>query len=71
MIPKLKPHEGSWVAIHTATGRVVELFDRESAISAALTDQWTVKTIGQYLGDLNAEIRRKSLRHHHTTETRR
>lgn len=55
--PSLSRHEGSWVATHTETGEVRELFNRESAIFAALSDHWTIETIGTYLGRINTAIK--------------
>lgn len=55
--PNLKRREGSWVATHTETGEVREIFDRESACFVAMSERWTLETIGTYLGRINAAIK--------------
>ena len=55
--PELARHEGSWVVIRRATGEaVVELFSR-SLVERVDETRFEVKTIGNYLGDVNRKIR--------------
>lgn len=54
MIPKLKSHEGSWVAISLSTGEVVlELFRGDRRIYHINFDKFKLVPVGEYLASLN------------------
>lgn len=57
--PKLRRHEGSWIATAPGGGKYRELFTPEGA-KRALGAGWKVKTAGAHLGALNRRSVRKS-----------
>jgi hypothetical protein len=56
-IPKLAPHEGSWV-VTSPNGRITELFERENVEKAAAAG-YKIETIGDYLARFNKQAGEK------------
>lgn len=57
MIPELRPHEGSWIAIRRASGEVIgEFFDRRNVarFNPATVE---IRTIGDHLARINASAK--------------
>ncbi len=53
-IPELEHHSGSWVVVRNSDGQSIGEFTCRKNLHRFNAEQVTIKTIAQYLADLNA-----------------